>query len=97
MRFDELRQGILTIERSVGQVTLPHILEDDVGKVWGVHVSAYQGPVQEQSHKSFSSGFTGEDEREGKRINQRNNPNLIVYYSLLNQEEEKGKLEQNKN
>lgn len=33
MWFDELRQGVVTLQRSVGQVTLPHILKDDVGKV----------------------------------------------------------------
>ncbi len=38
MWFNELRQGVMTLQSSVGQVTLPHILEDDVGKVRCVHV-----------------------------------------------------------
>lgn len=33
MWFDELRQSVMTFQRCMGQVTLPHILEDYVGKV----------------------------------------------------------------
>lgn len=33
MWSDELRQGVVTFQRCVGKVTLPHVLEDDVGKV----------------------------------------------------------------
>lgn len=33
MWFDELRQGIVTFQCGMGQVTLAHVLEDDVGKV----------------------------------------------------------------
>lgn len=33
MWFDELRQCKVTLQGSMGHVTLPHILEDDVGKV----------------------------------------------------------------
>lgn len=33
MWSDELRQSVMTFQRCMGQVTLPHILEDDVGKV----------------------------------------------------------------
>lgn len=31
--FDELGEGIMTFQSSVGQVTLPHVLEDDVSEV----------------------------------------------------------------
>lgn len=37
MWLDELCQSVVTLQRSVGQVALPHILEDDVGKVRFVH------------------------------------------------------------
>lgn len=40
MWFDELRQGVVTLQCSMGQVTLPHILEDNVGKIRRVHVVA---------------------------------------------------------
>lgn len=33
MWFDELCQGVVTLQSCMWQVTLPHILEDDMGKV----------------------------------------------------------------
>lgn len=33
MWFDKLCQGVVTLQSCVGQITLPNILEDHVGKV----------------------------------------------------------------
>lgn len=41
VRLDELGEGIMAFQCSMRQVALPHILEDDVGKVRSVHGVAY--------------------------------------------------------
>lgn len=33
MWYDKLRQGVVTLQSCVGQITLPNILEDHVGKI----------------------------------------------------------------